>query len=259
VKICYESEPDLLYISLSLLSQIFTAVRFLDDIAYAVTFERIDPLYTVDLSNPNDIKVLGELEVTGFSEYLHPIEGGKILAVGQETDEDGQIIGLQISLFGASDPTELSLINRLRLLNEEHGSTSSGASWEPRAFRYFTVGDLGVLIIPVTKWNWGWRKLQEDDIALEKDVPAHRDHFDGFEVFTIQNDVISRYFTIDHHDINNRGNGVCQSWCGDLPERSFVMDGDLITMKGQSVVSTDLNTQRSDWFINMRQAVCCTI
>ena len=229
-------------------------MRFLDDIAYAVTFERIDPLYTVDLSNPNDIKVLGELEVTGFSEYLHPIEGGKILAVGQETDEEGQIIGLQISLFGASDPTELSSINRLRLLNEEHGSTSSGALWEPRAFRYFTVGDLGVLIIPVTKWSRGWRKLQKDGIA-----PTPTGHFDGFEVFTVQNDVISRYFTIDHYDINNRGDGVCQSWCGDLPERSFVVDGDLITMKGQSVVSTDLNTQRSDWFINMRQAVCCTI
>ncbi|KAL3934317.1 MAG: hypothetical protein SGBAC_009938 [Bacillariaceae sp.] len=255
-----------------------TAVRFLDDIAYAVTFERIDPLYTVDLSNPNDIKILGELEVTGFSEYLHPIEGGKILAVGQETDDEGSIIGLQVSLFGASDPTNLSLINRYVLLNEENGSTSSGASWEPRAFRYFTVNDLGILIIPVTKYSWTNRWVDEEPLelppkdanetlTLEEGIPApdederfpaqERDNFDGFELFTIENDVISPFFSIDHDDFNKLGNNDCQSWCGYLPERSFVVDGDLITMKGQSVLSTDLNTEKADWFINMKQEVCC--
>ena len=245
-------------------------MRFLDDIAYAVTFERIDPLYTVDLSNPNDIKVLGELEVTGFSEYLHPIEGGKILAVGQETDDRGSIIGLQVSLFGASDPTDLSLIDRLVLLNEENGSTSSGASWEPKAFRYFTVNDLGILIIPVTKYSWNNWAIDEEPLTLDENgaaVPVdederypqqQRDNFDGFELFTIENDVISRRFAIDHYDFNNLGNNSCQSWCGYLPERSFVVDGDLITMKGQSVVSTDLNTEKADWFINMQQAVCCS-
>ncbi|CAJ1956499.1 unnamed protein product [Cylindrotheca closterium] len=255
----------------------FTAVRFLDDIAYAVTFERIDPLYTVDLSNPNDIKVLGELEVTGFSEYLHPIEGGKILAVGQETDDRGSVIGLQISLFGASDPTDLSLIDRLVLLNEENGSTSSGASWEPKAFRYFTVNDIGILIIPVTKYYWrNWAidempppmedqlTLVEDEgapVPLDEDEwypPQQRDNFDGFELFTIENDVISRYFAIDHEDFNNLGITSCQNWCGNLPERSFVVDGDLITMKGQSVLSTDLNTERVAWSTNMQQAVCCS-
>mmetsp|Transcript_21158 Transcript_21158/g.52023 ORF Transcript_21158/g.52023 Transcript_21158/m.52023 type:complete len:863 (+) Transcript_21158:87-2675(+) len=256
----------------------FTAVRFLDDIAYAVTFERIDPLYTVDLSNPDDIKILGELEVTGFSEYLHPIEGGKILAVGQETDDSGSIIGLQVSLFGASDPTELSLINRLVLLNGENGSTSSGASWEPKAFRYFTVDELGILIIPVTKYSWNnWAVDEEppriDGLTLEEEgmpVPGaptedvwyppeqQGDNFDGFELFTIENDVISRHFAIDHDDYNKLGNNACQNWCGSLPERSFVLDGDLITLKGQSVVSTDLNTGRGDWFINMQQSVCCS-
>lgn len=253
-------------------------MRFLDDIAYAVTFERIDPLYTVDLSNPNDIKILGELEVTGFSEYLHPIEGGKILAVGQETDDEGSVIGLQVSLFGASDPTNLSLINRFVLLNEENGSTSSGASWEPRAFRYFTVNDLGILIIPVTKYSWNnwWEdeeplelppKDENETLTLEEGIPApdederlppqERDNFDGFELFTIENDVISPFFSIDHDDFNKLGNNACQSWCGHLPERSFVVDGDLITMKGQSVISTDLNTEKADWFINMKQEVCC--
>eukprot|EP00980_Cylindrotheca_fusiformis_P009834 scaffold2167_cov145-Cylindrotheca_fusiformis.AAC.1 len=116
----------------------FTAVRFLDDIAYAVTFLQRDPFYTVDLSDPTNISILGKLDITGFSQYLHPIENGKILAVGQETDDRGTTIGMQISLFDASDPTELTLLDRLVLLNKENGWTSSGASWEPKAFRFFT-------------------------------------------------------------------------------------------------------------------------
>ena len=48
-------------------------VRFLGDTAYAVTFERIDPLYAIDLSNPLDPFIAGELEVTGFSDFLHPM------------------------------------------------------------------------------------------------------------------------------------------------------------------------------------------
>jgi len=195
------------------------------------------------LSNPSDIKVLGELDVSGFSEYLHPIEGGKILAVGQETDDEGSILGLQISLFSASDPTDLSLIDRLVLLNKENQSTHSGASWEPKAFRYFTVDDLGILIIPMSRYSWnGWEQ----------------DNFDGFALFTIENDTISSRFDIDHEDYDNIRDNNCRNWCGYLPERSFVVDGDLITMKGQSVVSTNLNTEKIDWFFNMQKEVCCS-
>lgn len=222
-----------------------------------MTFLRRDPFYSVDLSDPTNISILGELDITGFSEYLHPIEDNKILAIGQETDDEGAAIGLQVSLFGASDPAKLTLIDRLVLTNEENQWTSSGASWEPKAFRFFTVDDMGILIIPLSVYSWGWL-VDWDDV--EGGVPEDRDNFEGFVVFTIQNDVISRRFDIDHEDLvaNDSGNS-CQLWCGSLPERSFVIDGNLVTLKSQSVVSTDLNTQTPDWFIDMQKEVCCAI
>jgi hypothetical protein len=242
-----------IYVPLFSNQQRFTAVRFLDDIAYAVTFLRRDPFYSVDLSDPENIAILGELDITGFSEYLHPIEDNKILAVGQETDDEGQPIGLQISLFGASDPTNLTLINRLVLTNEENQWTSSGASWEPKAFRFFTVGEMGILIIPLNVYSWGWI---EDEAA---GMSGKRDNFEGFVVFTVENDTITRRFDIDHEDIVDDSSNPCDAWCGSLPERSFVIDGNLLTLKSQSVVSTDLDTEKADWFIDMRKEVCCAV
>ena len=49
------------------------AVRWFDGLAIVVTFRQVDPLYPVDLTDPDDPRLLGELKIPGFSEYLHPI------------------------------------------------------------------------------------------------------------------------------------------------------------------------------------------
>ena len=58
-------------------------VRFIADRAYLVTFERTDPLYVLDLSNPRDPLIAGALEVTGFSNFLHPVTDNLLLGLGQ--------------------------------------------------------------------------------------------------------------------------------------------------------------------------------
>jgi len=73
-------------------------VRFLDDTAYAVTFERIDPLYAIDLSNPTDPFIAGELEVTGFSDFLHPVTDDLLLGLG-----GGANGGVKLELFDVSN------------------------------------------------------------------------------------------------------------------------------------------------------------
>jgi len=73
-------------------------VRFLGDTAYAVTFERIDPLYAIDLSNPADPFIAGELEVTGFSDFLHPVTDGLLLGLGS-----GANGGVKLELFDVSN------------------------------------------------------------------------------------------------------------------------------------------------------------
>ncbi|MCP4302709.1 MAG: hypothetical protein GY783_19170 [Gammaproteobacteria bacterium] len=73
-------------------------VRFLADRAYAVTFERIDPLYAIDLTDPADPYIAGELFVTGFSDFLHPVTDELLLGLG--TGGNG---GIKLELFDVSN------------------------------------------------------------------------------------------------------------------------------------------------------------
>ena len=122
------------------------AVRFMGPQAYIVTFRQIDPLYALDLSDPTNPKALGELKITGFSSYLHPVGENLLLGVGQEADQDGRIEGLQISLFDTSDPTDPQRINQLLLqdildLGEADNIDTSGSSspveHDHRAFLFY--------------------------------------------------------------------------------------------------------------------------
>ena len=73
-------------------------VRFLGDVAYAVTFEQIDPLYAIDLSDPGDPFIAGELEVTGFSDFLHPVTNELLLGLGRSAEG-----AIKLELFDVSD------------------------------------------------------------------------------------------------------------------------------------------------------------
>jgi hypothetical protein len=73
-------------------------VRFTDDKAYAVTFEQIDPLYVIDLADPADPYIAGELEVTGVSDFLHPVNDALLLGLGR-----GVGGGVKVELFDVSD------------------------------------------------------------------------------------------------------------------------------------------------------------
>ena len=95
------------------------AVRFVGDTGYVVTFRQIDPLYTLDLSQPERPRVLGELKIPGYSAYLHPIGEDLLLGVGQDADENGRPLGTQLSIFDVSDlrkPTGCTRASRRRLV-----------------------------------------------------------------------------------------------------------------------------------------------
>ncbi|MBE0451550.1 MAG: beta-propeller domain-containing protein [Clostridia bacterium] len=80
------------------------SVRFMGDKGYIVTFRQVDPLFVFDLSDPNAPKVIGELKVPGFSNYLHPINENVLLGIGQNVDEiTGIQSGIKLSTFDVSD------------------------------------------------------------------------------------------------------------------------------------------------------------
>jgi inhibitor of cysteine peptidase len=76
------------------------SVRYAGDEAYVVTFRRIDPFHVVDLSDPENPTVEGELKLPGFSSYLHPLSEDRVLGIGEE---DGKV---KLVVFDVSDPEE---------------------------------------------------------------------------------------------------------------------------------------------------------
>jgi hypothetical protein len=90
------------------------SVRFIDDLGYVVTFRTTDPLYALDLSDPRAPRVLGELKIPGFSEYLHPVGDGLLLGVGRQADpETGMDEGFKVSLFDISDPAAMREVDQI--------------------------------------------------------------------------------------------------------------------------------------------------
>jgi uncharacterized secreted protein with C-terminal beta-propeller domain len=86
------------------------SARFMGDRCYLVTFRKVDPLFVVDLANPLEPKVLGQLKITGYSDYLHPYDENHIIGIGKETvaAEEGNFAwyqGVKISLFDVSNVT----------------------------------------------------------------------------------------------------------------------------------------------------------
>ena len=84
------------------------SVRFDGEIGYFVTFRQVDPLFTVDLADPKNPKVLSQLKIPGFSEYLHPFTDGLLFGFGKSATENGLVTGLKLSMFNVSDPTNVT-------------------------------------------------------------------------------------------------------------------------------------------------------
>ena len=89
------------------------SARFMGDTCYFVTYKQVDPLFSVDLSDPKKPRVLGELKIPGFSDYLHPYGEGLLLGIGMDVEEDGATVnGVKLSMFDISDPKNVEEVHK---------------------------------------------------------------------------------------------------------------------------------------------------
>ena len=129
------------------------SARFMGDRCYLVTFKKVDPLFAIDLSDPNEPRILGKLKIPGYSDYLHPYDENHLIGLGKETveAEEGDFAwhqGVKISLFdvtNVSHPTELAKIE-----------IGDRGSWSPaledhKAFLFSRARNLLVIPILVTE------------------------------------------------------------------------------------------------------------
>ena len=135
--------------------QLYSA-RLMGDVGFAVTFRQIDPFYVLDLSDPTNPRVAGELKIPGFSTYLHPVGDDRVLGIGQAATEEGRTTGLKLSLFDVSDPTDPREIS---VWTEPNGN--SPVEWDHRAFQMFG----STAIVPVQSWNGDFNGAVLFDLA----------------------------------------------------------------------------------------------
>lgn len=92
------------------------SVRFDGTFVYFCTFRQVDPLFAVDLSNPKAPKILSELKISGFSEYLHPWSDTRLFGLGNEADTDtGAVSGMKLVMFDISDKANVTAKHTLEL------------------------------------------------------------------------------------------------------------------------------------------------
>ncbi len=143
------------------------SVRFTGDTGYVVTFEQTDPLFIIDLKDPANPTIKGELKIPGFSAYLHPVSETLLLGVGVDGTNDGQGNGMKISLFDVSDPQ-----NPLEVDKIEFNGISAQNRWSyvhsPAFYDHKALcwdGDEGVMYIPYSKQDRIWASSNGETLS----------------------------------------------------------------------------------------------
>ena len=140
------------------------SARFVEDRAYIVTFENMDPLWTIDLSDPTNPTIMGELEVPGVSTYIHPLSDDAILTIGLGPADEETGLGLdwshtRLSLFNVSNFSDPQLSQTLSLSpvadpNNGWSWAWSEATWEHKAFQYWAPK--GMLAVPLNTYRYDY-------------------------------------------------------------------------------------------------------
>ena len=127
----------------------FHSARFMGSRCYLVTFLKTDPLFVIDLSAPTNPKLLGELIIPGYSDYLHPYDETHLIGLGKDAVASSQggfawYQGLKLSLFDVANVNAPREIASYKIGDR---GTSSEALYDPKAFLFDASKNL--LVIPV--------------------------------------------------------------------------------------------------------------
>ncbi|KUO61954.1 MAG: hypothetical protein APF84_04790 [Gracilibacter sp. BRH_c7a] len=186
------------------------SVRFLGDRGYMVTFKTVDPLFVLDLKDPRNPQVLGELKIPGYSNYLHPYDENHIIGFGKEAIEveephwsgEGTIknayyLGMKVALFDVSDVQ--NPIEKFKLEIGDRG-TESELLWNHKALLFDKEKNL--IAFPVTVHEIDYNNIDQHDYLARKNpqLAYGRPVFQGAFVYNLSlTDGFKLKGTITHH------------------------------------------------------------
>jgi uncharacterized secreted protein with C-terminal beta-propeller domain len=174
------------------------AVRYIGDKAYVITYEAIDPLFIIDLSDPASPRIEGEVKIDGFSTLLIPVSKDRLLGIGHATGDNGYggeyDSGLKLALFDISDPSEPKVLD-----SKEFKDMSSIAQYDHHAL--MVNSEEGYFAIPYEVWDYS-----DIEDAEEEDAEEPEDSYDtGVLLFKAGNSI----GPVDRHSID--GSPICRS------------------------------------------------
>ena len=128
------------------------STRFVGDYAYLVTFEQTDPFYVINVSDPENPVVEGELIIPGYSAYLQPLGENYILGIGYG-DNDGGTAGLKIAIFDVSDKSNPVILGEEAIFDySEHGWGYSTATYNHKDL--LVSVEKGIIALPFSTWSY---------------------------------------------------------------------------------------------------------
>ena len=129
------------------------SVRYVGNKGYMVTFKQVDPLFVIDLTNPQNPQVLGQLKIPGYSTYLHPYDDTHIIGFGYNTEQKETSVrtnGLKMAMF---DITDVSNPKELFKINIGKNNTSSRLTYNHKALLYSK--EKNIIGFPLTTYEYG--------------------------------------------------------------------------------------------------------
>lgn len=194
------------------------STRFLGERAYMVTYKNTDPLYVIDLSNPNEPKVLGKLKIPGYSTYLHPYDEHHLIGIGMQTKEtiyrdlqgrvtstSARITGMKMALFDVSDVNNPKQISQTIIGDSR---TTSAILTNHKALLFSK--EKGILAIPVNSYPSDFEvESSSDDISkLVSQYTNYNKNYtaEGYAVYNINlTDGFNLKGIINHERIKTSG------------------------------------------------------
>lgn len=119
------------------------SARYIGNYAYVVTFRQTDPLFVINLSDPKNPKIEGEIKLPGFSSYLHPVSKGLLVGIGYDGDEKGTNGNMKVSLFSVADPKNPKELSSVKVGNENN-YVSSDVSYSYKSFVNLPNGEFAI-------------------------------------------------------------------------------------------------------------------
>ena len=177
------------------------STRFMGDRLYMVTFQQIDPFFVIDLSSDTP-KILGELKIPGFSNYLHPYDEEHVIGVGRDTKEmdNGRVqqLGIKIALFNVADVNNPKVADDVIIGDS---STHSEALHNHKAF--FFDKSRGVLSMPISG------DIESLESSSSKMFAPEYNRWSGFYVFDLDREEgFDLKGTVTHSDESSRYYGM---------------------------------------------------